>query len=208
VSDHAANSVENGLPQQTLMEQILDRENVKRAWKRVKANKGAPGIDGMSIAEFPAFARTHLPRIMDQFREGRYVPAPVKRVWIPKPDGSKRPLGIPTVLDRVIQQAIAQVLGPLFDAGFSESSFGFRYGREAHAAVERISEASRAGYKWGVDCDLKGYFDTVNHDLLIEQLTQVPSQLAWSPLIIRSTHFCGATTPDCRPISGVPQRAS
>jgi len=170
VSDHAANSVENGLPQQTLMEQILDRENVKRAWKRVKANKGAPGIDGMSIAEFPAFARTHLPRIMDQFREGRYVPAPVKRVWIPKPDGSKRPLGIPTVLDRVIQQAIAQVLGPLFDAGFSESSFGFRYGREAHAAVERISEASRAGYKWGVDCDLKGYFDTVNHDLLIEQL--------------------------------------
>jgi RNA-directed DNA polymerase len=172
VSNHASHFEENRLPQQTLLEQILDRENLKQAWARVRANKGAAGIDDMSVADFPAFSQVHMLRIMDQIREGRYAPAPVKRVWIPKPDGSKRPLGIPTVLDRVIQQAIAQVLGPLFDADFSESSYGFRYGRQAHAAIERISEASQSGYKWGIDCDLKGYFDTVNHDLLIHQLRQ------------------------------------
>ena len=172
MSNHAAHFEENRFPQQTLLEQILDRDNLKQAWARVRANKGAAGIDGMSVADFPAFSQVHMLRIMDQIREGRYAPAPVKRVWIPKPDGSKRPLGIPTVLDRVIQQAIAQTLGPLFDADFSESSYGFRYGRQAHAAVERISEASQEGYKWGIDCDLKGYFDTVNHDLLIHQLRQ------------------------------------
>jgi len=166
--------VENGLPQQTLLEQILDQGNMERAWSRVRANKGKPGIDGMSVKDFPAwsgslcarscrFARNsqvHIHRIIDQIGEGRYAPAPVKRVWIPKPDGTQRPLGVPTVLDRVIQQAIAQVLGPLFEVGFSESSFGFRYGRAAHAAVERISEASQEGYKWGVDCDLKGYWSS------------------------------------------------
>ena len=172
MSNHAAHFEENRFPQQTLLEQILDRDNLKQAWARVRSNKGAAGIDGMSVTDFPAFSQVHMLRIMDQIREGRYAPAPVKRVWIPKPDGSKRPLGIPTVLDRVIQQAIAQVLGPLFDADFSESSFGFRYGRQAHAAVERIGEASQKGYKWGVDCDLKGYFDTVNHDLLVHQLRQ------------------------------------
>lgn len=172
MSDHAPHFEENRLPQQTLLEQILDLENMKQAWARVRSNKGAAGIDGMSVADFPAFSQVHILRIIDQIREGRYAPAPVKRVWIPKPDGTKRPLGIPTVLDRVIQQAIAQVLSPLFDVDFSESSFGFRYGRRAHAAVERISEAAKAGYRWGVDCDLKGYFDTVNHDLLIAQLSQ------------------------------------
>lgn len=173
MSNHATHFEENRLPQQTLLEQILDRDNLKQAWARVRANKGAAGIDGMSVADFPAFSQGHMFRIMDQIREGRYAPAAVKRVWIPKPDGSKRPLGIPTVLDRVIQQAIAQVLSPLFDADFSESSYGFRYGRQAHAAIERISEASQQGCKWGgVDCDLKGYFDTVNHDLLIHQLRQ------------------------------------
>lgn len=171
MSDHATHSEENRFPQQTLLEQILDLENMKQAWARVRSNKGAAGIDGMSVADFPAFWQVHRLRIIDQIREGRYAPAPVKRVWIPKPDGTKRPLGIPTVLDRVIQQAIAQVLSPLFDVDFSESSFGFRYGRQAHAALERISEASQAGYRWGVDCDLKGYFDTVNHDLLIAQLS-------------------------------------
>jgi RNA-directed DNA polymerase len=172
VSDHAPHFEENRLPQQTLLEQILDLENMKQAWARVRSNKGAAGIDGMSVGDFPAFSQVHILRIIDQIREGRYAPAPVKRVWIPKPDGTKRPLGIPTVLDRVIQQAIAQVLSPLFDVDFSESSFGFRYGRRAHAAVGRISEAAKAGYRWGVDCDLKGYFDTVNHDLLIAQLSQ------------------------------------
>ena len=95
---------------------------------------------------------------MEQIRDGRYAPAPVRRAWIAKPDGSERPLGIPTVLDRVIQQAMAQVLCPIFDADFSDNSYGFRYGRRAHAAVERLSEASQAGYRWGVDCDLKSYW--------------------------------------------------
>ncbi|HBR95530.1 MAG TPA: hypothetical protein DEA90_15315 [Opitutae bacterium] len=97
---------------------------MEQAWARVRSNKGAAGIDGMSVTDFPAFSQVHMLRIIEQIREGRYAPAPVKRVWIPKPDGTKRPLGIPTVLDRVIQQAIAQVLGPLFEVGFSESSFG------------------------------------------------------------------------------------
>ena len=163
---------ENGVPQPSLLEAILDRDNLRAAWKRVRTNKGKPGMDGMTVAEFPAFSRANMPRIMDWIREGRYKPAPVKRVWIPKPDGSERPLGVPTVLDRVIQQAIAQVLSPLFDADFSESSFGFRYGRRAQAAVERISKAAEEGYRWGVDCDLKSYFDTVNHDRLMRQLSQ------------------------------------
>ena len=124
MSNPAAHFEENRLPQQTLLEQILDLENMKQAWAHVRSNNGAAGIDGMSVADFPKFSQVHILRIIDQIREGRYAPAPVKRVWIPKPDGSKRPLGIPTVLDRVIQQAIAQVLSPLFDADFSESSYG------------------------------------------------------------------------------------
>lgn len=170
MSNHAATAEENRLPQQTLLEQILDKANLNEAWKQVRANKGAPGIDAMSVADFPEFARKHLSRLVEQIREGRYAPAPVKRVWIPKPDGGQRPLGIPTVLDRVIQQAIAQILGPLFEVDFSESSFGFRYGRNAHGAVRRISEAAADGYRWGVDCDLKSYFDTVNHDRLVYQI--------------------------------------
>jgi len=170
MSDHATASVENRVPQETLMERILDRSNIQQAWNRVRSNKGAAGIDNMTITQFPAFAKAHLLRIMEQIREGRYAPAPVRRAWIAKPDGDERPLGIPTVLDRVIQQAIAQVLSPIFDVDFSDSSYGFRYGRRAHAAVERLSKASQAGYRWGVDCDLKSYFDTVNHDLLMHQL--------------------------------------
>ena len=99
-----------------MIEEILEPENLSEAWKRVKRNKGAPGIDGMTVADFPAFAREHWPRIATAMREGNYRPAPVRRVWIPKPDGTKRPLGIPTLLDRVIQQAVAQVLSPLFEA--------------------------------------------------------------------------------------------
>ena len=172
MGNHAPDSEENGVSQPSLLETILDKDNLERAWKRVRGNKGAPGMDGMTVSEFPAFARAQLPRIMEWIREGRYKPAPVKRVWIPKPDGTKRPLGVPTVLDRVIQQAIAQVLGPLFDVDFSESSFGFRYGRRAQAAAERICAAATQDYRWGVDCDLKSYFDTVNHDRLMCQLSQ------------------------------------
>lgn len=170
MDNRVTSSEENGVPQPSLLEAILDRDNLKQAWKRVRSNKGSPGMDGMSVEEFPSFARAQMPRVMDWIRQGRYKPAPVKRVWIPKPDGTERPLGVPTVLDRVIQQAIAQVLGPLFEVDFSENRFGFRSGRRAQAAVERISEAAGQGYKWGVDCDLKSYFDTVNHDLLMHRL--------------------------------------
>jgi len=170
MSDHRPLSEENALPRQELLESILAPANLNRAWKRVKANGGAAGMDGMSLAAFPAFARKNMPRIVTWLREGRYKPAPVKRVWIPKPDGSQRPLGVPTVLDRVIQQAIAQVLTPLFEADFSEHSYGFREGRGAHDALGHLSEAAQEGYRWAVDCDLKSFFDTVHHDRLIHQL--------------------------------------
>ena len=115
----------NGSPQEeTMMERILGSGNLAEAWKRVKANKGAPGIDGMTIETFPAFCRKHWPRIRQAIKEGTYSPAPVRRVFIPKPDGSQRPLGVPTVLDRVIQQAMAQMLGPVFEPDFSEYSYG------------------------------------------------------------------------------------
>lgn len=109
---------------ETWMEQVLDATNMQSAWQRVRRNGGAPGMDGMTIAEFPAFARQHWERIRAQLRAGTYRPAPVRRVFIPKPDGSQRPLGVPTVLDRVIQQAIAQVLTPLYDGEFSDQSYG------------------------------------------------------------------------------------
>jgi RNA-directed DNA polymerase len=125
-----------GAPQErTMIEEILDPENLSAAWKRVKRNKGAPGIDGMTVEDFPAFKQEHWPRIATAIREGNYRPAPVRRVWIPKPDGAQRPLGIPTVLDRVIQQAIAQVLGPLFEADFSEHSHGLPALYSGHASL-------------------------------------------------------------------------
>ena len=170
MSNHATHSQENRFPQQSLLEQILDSDNVKQAYARVRSNKGSAGIDAMSVFAFSALWQAHDLRITDQIRNGCYAPAPVKRVWIPKPDGSKRPLGIPTILDRVIQQAIAQILCPLFDVDFSDNSYGFRYGRQARTALEQLSAASQQGYQWGVDCDLKSYFETVNHDLLMNQM--------------------------------------
>jgi RNA-directed DNA polymerase len=155
-----------------MIEDILEPENLAAAWKRVKANKGAPGIDGMTVEDFPAFARVHWPRIASAIRDGTYRPAPVKRVWIPKPDGSKRPLGIPTVLDRVIQQAVAQVLGPLFEVGFSEHSYGYRPGRSAHQAVAVMEAGWKEGRRHAVECDLKSFFDTVSHDRLLRALLE------------------------------------
>lgn len=163
----------HGAPQErTMIEKILDPENLARAWKRVKANKGAPGIDGMTVADFPAFAREHWPRIASAIREGTYRPAPVRRVWIPKPDGSKRPLGIPTVLDRMIQQAVAQVLGPPFEACFSEHSHGYRPGRSALEAVAAMETGWKEGRRHAVECDLKSFFDTVDHDRLMNALKE------------------------------------
>ena len=155
-----------------MMEQILERENMLKAWHRVKSNAGAPGIDGMTVEVFPAFSRQHWPRIRSALMEGTYRPAPVRRVFIPKPDGSYRPLGVPTVLDRVIEQALAQVLTPLFDSGFSPHSYGFREGRNAHQAVRHVEACWKEGRRFAVDCDLKSFFDTVNHDRLMGQLRE------------------------------------
>jgi RNA-directed DNA polymerase len=155
-----------------MMEQVLAAENLRRAWRRVRANAGAPGIDGMTVDAFPAFCRKHWPRIRSALMEGTYHPAPVRRVFIPKPDGRQRPLGVPTVLDRVIQQALAQVLGPLFEGGFSDHSYGFREDRNAHQAVREVEACWTEGRRYAVDCDLKSFFDTVNHDRLMGQLRE------------------------------------
>ncbi|MGV1097824.1 group II intron reverse transcriptase/maturase [Thiovibrio sp. JS02] len=154
-------------PKQDLLERILSRENMLKAWERVKANKGAPGIDDMPISDFMAFAREHWETIRSSLLAGSYHPSPVKRVEIPKPTGGSRPLGIPTVLDRLIQQAVAQVLLPIFDPHFSEASFGFRPGRSAHDAVYRVRDHICKGYRVAVDADLSKFFDTVDHDALM-----------------------------------------
>ncbi len=154
-------------PKQDLLERILSRTNMLKAWERVKANKGAPGIDDMSIDDFMAFAREHWVKIREELLAGTYQPKPVKRVEIPKQTGGTRPLGIPVVLDRLIQQAIAQVLMPIFDPHFSESSYGFRPGRSAHGAVYQMRDYIRQGYRLAVDADLSKFFDTVVHDVLM-----------------------------------------
>jgi len=159
-------------PNGNLLERILSRDNVQKAWKRVKANKGAPGIDKMSIEDFPELARVQWDRIRDSLMAGTYQPSPVKRVDIPKPTGGTRPLGIPTVLDRLIQQAMYQVLMPIFDPEFSEFSYGFRPGRSAHDAVRKVREYIRQGYRIAVDMDLSKFFDRVNHDVLMHRVAR------------------------------------
>ena len=154
-----------------LMARVMAPVNLQQAWKRVKANRGAPGADGIIIDDFPAFAQAHWPGIRRALLDGSYRPQPVRRVEIPKPKGrGVRLLGIPTVTDRVIQQAIAQVLTPLFDPGFSESSFGFRPGRSAHGALRQVQQHTRAGYRVAVDLDLEKFFDRVQHDVLLERV--------------------------------------
>jgi RNA-directed DNA polymerase len=158
---------------QNLMAQILDSENMQRAWKRVKSNQGAPGIDGMALEDFPAFAREHWASIRQSLLEGCYQPAPVRRVMIPKRDGSgQRMLGVPRVLDRVIQQAILQVLTPIFDPEFSESSYGSRPHRSAHGAIFQVKAFIKAGYRGAVDLDLEKFFDQVNHDVLMSRVAR------------------------------------
>ena len=150
-----------------LMDRVLDRENFDKAVQRVVANGGAPGVDKRSIAELPAFVKEHWDEIYNQLRSGRYKPSPVRRVVIPKPDGGERNLGVPTVLDRAVQQAIAQVLVPVYEPMFSESSFGFRPERSAHQAITKLLYDYEDGYVWTVDLDLSKYFDTLNHELLM-----------------------------------------
>jgi RNA-directed DNA polymerase len=143
---------------------------MQRAWKRVKANKGAAGVDGMDIAETGRHLVTALPTIRNQLMAGTYRPSPVRRVGIPKPDGSERELGIPTVTDRLIQQALLQVLQPLIDPTFSEHSHGFRPGRRARDAVLAAQQYAQDGYRIVVDVDLSQFFDRINHDILIDRL--------------------------------------
>ncbi len=156
----------------TTVEEVVSRENMQQAWQQVKANKGAPGIDDMTITDYPDFAKANWAGIKASLLDGTYTPSPVKRVEIPKDSGGTRPLGIPTVSDRVIQQAIAQVLVPIFDPYFSESSFGFRPGRSAHQAVRKVVGLIGKGYRYAVDIDLVKFFDTVDHDVLMHRISR------------------------------------
>ncbi|MBV9723668.1 MAG: group II intron reverse transcriptase/maturase, partial [Gammaproteobacteria bacterium] len=149
------------------MEAIVERENLRKALAQVKRNKGAPGIDGMSVETLAGYLKEQWPTIRDQLLDGTYKPQPVRRVEIPKASGGKRPLGIPTALDRFIQQAVMQVLQAEWDRTFSEASFGFRPGRSAHQAVARAQELIASGHAIVVDIDLEKFFDQVNHDILM-----------------------------------------
>jgi len=154
------------------MEEVCERANLITAWKRVRANKGSPGIDGMTVDALPDYLREHWPVIRAQLRQGTYQPQPVKRVEIRKPDGGVRKLGIPCVLDRLIQQAVLQVLQRRWDRTFSEHSYGFRPGRSAHQAVAQAQKYVAAGYRWLVDLDLEKFFDQVQHDLLMSRIAK------------------------------------
>jgi RNA-directed DNA polymerase len=153
-----------------LMEEVCERENCKQALKRVKANKGSAGVDGMTVQQLPEFLKQHWPAIREQLLSGTYKPQPVRRVEIPKPDGGVRKLGIPTVLDRFIQQAVMQVLQGRWDRTFSDHSYGFRPGRSAHQAVEQAQRYIAEGYRWCVDLDLEKFFDRVSHDKLMGRI--------------------------------------
>jgi RNA-directed DNA polymerase len=156
---------------ENLMEQVVDRSNMQRAWKQVKANKGAPGIDGMRIEDFLTFAKENWTTIRQALLDGTYQPTPLRRVSIPKPGGrGMRMLGIPIVLDRLITQAIQQVLTPIFDPGFSESSYGSRPKRSAHGALRQVQRYIKEGYGIVVDLDLEKFFDKVNHDVLMSRI--------------------------------------
>jgi RNA-directed DNA polymerase len=155
-----------------LMEQIVDRENMEIAWAKVRANRGAPGPDGITLAEFPEHFRALWPDIEQQLLKGTYRPGPARRKSIPKDDGSARNLAIPNVIDRLIQQAILLVLTPIFDPDFSESSFGFRPGRSAQEAVQQVQAQIRAGYRHCVDMDLSKFFDRVQHDVLMSRVSR------------------------------------
>jgi RNA-directed DNA polymerase len=153
-----------------LMEEVCERENLKEALRQVKANKGSSGVDGMTVVALSDYLRQHWPAIREQLLNGTYEPKPVRRVEIPKPDGGVRKLGIPTVLDRFIQQAVMQVLQRRWDRTFSDHSYGFRPGRSAHQAVAQAQQYIAAGYGWVVDLDLEKFFDRVNHDKLMGRI--------------------------------------
>jgi RNA-directed DNA polymerase len=157
----------SGLDMHSLMERVVEGGNLRRALKRVQQNEGSPGMDGLTVEELPAYLKRHWPALREQLLRGRYQPSAVKRVEIPKSGGGVRMLGIPTVLDRFIQQAVLQVLQPMIDPTFSSSSYGFRPGRSAHEAVCQAQRYVQRGRRWVVDVDLEKFFDRVNHDILM-----------------------------------------
>lgn len=162
----------SGNDDEKLLELVVDGSNVEAAVRRVKKNKGSPGIDGMTVEELPAFVAEHWPRIREEILAGRYQPKPVRRHSIPKKDGGNRELGIPTVVDRLIQQCILHVLQPRLDPSFSQHSHGFRPGRSAHDAIRAAQRFIQEGRRWVVDVDLEAFFDRVNHDVLMNRLAK------------------------------------
>ena len=155
---------------ENLLERILDRNNLNRAYKQVKRNHGAPGIDGMTVEQALPWLQEHRAELLQSIREGKYNPSPVRRKEIPKPDGGVRKLGIPTVVDRIIQQAIAQQLQPIYELLFSDASYGYRPKRSGQQAVRQVKKYAEQGYTYAVEVDLSKYFDTLNHELLMELL--------------------------------------
>jgi len=156
----------------SLIDKVWNWRNLNEAWAKVKSNKGAGGIDEVSIVQFERNLEQNLNEIQRLLRQDRYKPKPVKRVYIPKPDGKQRPLGIPTIRDRVVQQALKNVIEPIFEAEFSDSSFGYRPGKNAKQAIERIEAIRDEGHEWIVDADIKAFFDTVNHEKLIDAVAE------------------------------------
>ena len=171
-SSRAMNGTENPASTNRLMEEVCERENLKEALRRVKTNQGSAGVDGMTVGGISDYLKQHWPAIREQLLSGTYEPKPVRRVEIPKPDGGVRKLGIPTVLDRFIQQAVMQVLQRRWDRTFSDHSYGFRPGRSAHQAVAQAQQYIADGYGWCVDFDLEKFFDRVNHDKLMGQVAK------------------------------------
>jgi RNA-directed DNA polymerase len=171
-SSRTTNGSESPARTDRLMEEVCERENLKQALRQVKANKGSAGVDGMTVGGITDYLKQHWPAIREQLLNGTYEPKPVRRVEIPKPDGGVRKLGIPTVLDRFIQQAVMQVLQRRWDRSFSDHSYGFRPGRSAHQAVAQAQQYTAAGYGWVIDLDLEKFFDRVNHDKLMGQVAK------------------------------------
>ena len=156
--------------QPKLLEEMMEKDNLNRAYKRVKANKGAPGVDGMTIEEAYSYLRENSRDLVDRVMRGKYTPSPVRRVEIPKPDGGVRKLGIPTVIDRILQQAMAQKLMPIYEPVFADGSYGYRPGRGAKDAIKKVKEYAEQGYTYAVVLDLSRYFDTLNHTILLNIL--------------------------------------
>jgi RNA-directed DNA polymerase len=161
--------------QDNLLERVLEADNLRRALRQVRRNRGAPGIDGMTVEELPEHLMEHWPRLKETLLNGVYKPQPVRRVTIPKPGGGERQLGVPTVLDQFVQQALMQVLQEEWDDGFSPSSYGFRPNRSAHQAIAKAQEHIRQGYSFVVDIDLEKFFDRANHDILIPRTPEAGS---------------------------------